>query len=293
MLNLFGYYTHPEQLVGHAYLKEALAFIEEPASWKDDKTPSKEQLAPILNIIKNDGHLAYNYAITVIKGRFLEGEAAIIKDATHIVSYATEILAKDPEWPYPNGRWPEAESTILKHPYMIITYIMNVRKTQWLEAEDFIAQDAVASYEYAKKILKHRFEKGESIIINDPTDPKHRTNCLSVQYAEEILAKDPKWPHKSGRWPEAEPSILKFARDSYEYANKILANDPDWTKEKGHENGRWPEAEVVLLKDKDSTWAKAYAQKVLKHRWPELEPKLKKEGGMPWIMYANQFNIEV
>ena len=36
-----------------------------------------------------------------------------------------------------------------------------------------------------------------------------------------------------------------------------------------------------------------FTQDVIKGRWSELEPKLKKEGGMPWIMYANQFNIEV
>jgi hypothetical protein len=66
-----------------------------------------------------------------------------------------------------------------------------------------------------------------------------------------------------GRWPEAEPLIVKDPEYAYVYARDVI-------------KGRWPEAEAMFLANSLSDWryslrARDYANDVIKGRWPEAE----------------------
>ena len=68
-----------------------------------------------------------------------------------------------------------------------------------------------------------------------------------------------------GRWPEAEPYIMKDPHIAYLYANDLM------------EGKRWPEAEPYIMKD--PSIASNYATNVIKGRWPEAEPYIMKHPG--------------
>jgi len=69
-----------------------------------------------------------------------------------------------------------------------------------------------------------------------------------------------------GRWPEAEPYIMKNVVDVSAYAAYTYAKDVI--------KGRWPEAEPIIMKSPED--ALAYAKDVIKGRWPEAEPIIMK-----------------
>ncbi len=106
--------------------------------------------------------------------------------------------------------------------------------------------------------------------------------------------RDPEYGYKyakniiKGRFPEAEPYIMKDSWHASRYAIKILANDPEWTSIKGHENGRWPEAEPYIMKDPEDILS--YARDVIGGRWIEAEPHIKQS--MWWTVYKAKFGIE-
>ena len=64
-----------------------------------------------------------------------------------------------------------------------------------------------------------------------------------------------------GRWPEAEPYIMKNSYPAFRYAFNLI-------------KGRWPEAEPYIMKN--SEYAYRYALEVIKGRWPEAEPYIMK-----------------
>jgi len=80
-----------------------------------------------------------------------------------------------------------------------------------------------------------------------------RTPESAYYYADHVL---------NDRWPEAEPQILKSPKYSYWYALRVI-------------KGRWPEAESTILESPES--AAAYTQNIIKGRWPEAEEVLKKD----------------
>lgn len=67
------------------------------------------------------------------------------------------------------------------------------------------------------------------------------------QYAKHVI---------KGRWPEAEPYIMKDALAARRYAFSII-------------KGRWPEAELMISKNAEA--AGLYAHYVIKDRWPKAE----------------------
>jgi hypothetical protein len=75
---------------------------------------------------------AFFYAQEVIKGRWLEGEPAIMADAHWACVYAIEII---------QGRWPEAEKYIIAHPNTAFNYAHKILKERWYDAEELICQD--------------------------------------------------------------------------------------------------------------------------------------------------------
>lgn len=79
-----------------------------------------------------------------------------------------------------------------------------------------------------------------------------------------------------GRWPEAEPFIMRDYRSIYEYCLLII-------------KGRWPEAEPVLLQNHE--WAERYAYVIMKQRWPELERTILNDP--IWsVDYINNFSLD-
>jgi hypothetical protein len=131
---------------------------------------------------------------------------------------------------------------VAKDPKTALMYITMYAFHPWPEAEPAISTDEHSSYQYALRILKGRFEKGEHSISLEP--------YYAILYAKDILAKDSSWQYKNGRWPEAEKAIIKsmeeYAIDAenyaYEYAASVLGE-------------RWPEAEPYI-RNNDYVWGK-------------------------------------
>lgn len=140
---------------------------------------------------------------------------------------------------------------VAKDPKAAYTYIIMFGNFErWPEAEPAIATNTHVSYEYALRVIKGRFERGEATICAEP--------FYAVLYAQNILAKDPTWPHKNGRWPEAEKVMIK----SIEGINSDAEDH-----------------------------ACRYAIKVLGERWLEVEPYLRTNGFL-WNEYKTHFGIE-
>lgn len=85
-----------------------------------------------------------------------------------------------------------------------------------------------------------------------------------------------KYKLNGGRWPEAEPFILK-------------KRDPIWALFYARDiiQGRWPEAELFILKHKDANLAYRYANEVIKGPWPEAEQIIKRDAAA-WSYYTKK-----
>jgi hypothetical protein len=84
--------------------------------------------------------------------------------------------------------------------------------------------------------------------------------------------------HERGRWPEAEPYLMKVPGLAHWYAQDII-------------KGRWEESEPYIMKN--SYWAYRYAVDVMKKRWPEAEEYIKQNTFREneWGKYKKEFNI--
>lgn len=100
-----------------------------------------------------------------------------------------------------------------------------------------IARSSKLSFYYACNVIQGRWTGGENAV--------KRTPEFAYHYAVSILAEDPEWPHANGRWPEAEPVIMKSGFEACMYAVYILKH-------------RWPEAEPYISK---SNWWQEYKDK--------------------------------
>ena len=150
---------------------------------------------------------AYGYAKDVIKGRWPEAESYIMKDPESAYMYAVEVI---------KGRWPEAEPLIIKAPDVASMYAIDIIKGRWPEAESVISTDAESAYYYAKDVIKGRWPEAESVISTDAG--------AAYMYAIYVI---------KGRWPEAESVISTDANAAYIYVKYVI-------------KGRWPEAEPYI-----------------------------------------------
>ena len=89
---------------------------------------------------------------------------------------------------------------------------------------------------------------------------------FAYRYAENVIG---------GRWPEAEPIIMKDPDSAFYYAQMVI-------------HGRWPEAEPHIMKN--SYWAYKYAFYVIQDRWPEAEPTIMEDPDK-WRHYCKHFDI--
>lgn len=95
-----------------------------------------------------------------------------------------------------------------------------------------------------------------------------RSRYIPTYYAIDVI---------KGRWPEAEPVIKDNARLSSLYARHALKD-------------RFELGEPAILKNPDEIVD--YAIHVLGHRWPEAEPILKADNEVPWHEYKAFFNLK-
>lgn len=116
---------------------------------------------------------------------------------------------------------------------------------------------------------------------------RHKPN-YAYRYARFII---------KGRWPDAEPYIMKDPFCSYLYAayvikgrwtevESIVMTDPYTTfcYARNVIKGRWIEAEPIILTC--SKQAANYATFIIGERWPEAEPILKANHS-DWVLYRN------
>jgi lambda repressor-like predicted transcriptional regulator len=134
----------------------------------------------------------------------------------------------------------EALIPIVRDPWLTYEYVLKIAKGKIKdEWEDIIAQSSYASYQYAKKVLKGPFRKGEKAIAESPD--------YSYWYASDIL---------QGLFPKGEDAIAESPKYAYLYAKNII-------------KGRWPKGEKAIAKDPE--YAYRYALEVIKDRFPEAE----------------------
>ena len=147
--------------------------------------------------IAKDVYWSLQYAKKIIGGRWPEAEPAIAKDAYWSLQYACDI----------GRRFPAGEKAILASGDvgLMVSYAKEVIGGRWPEAEPRIANSDRWSLDYAS-IIKDRFPAGEKAIL------KSEYPQLMVDYAKEVIG---------GRWPEAEPIIMKNPEASSEYLQLV------------------------------------------------------------------------
>ena len=97
-------------------------------------------------------------------------------------------------------------------------------------------------------------------------DVKELTPYNLYRYARDVI---------QGRWPEAEPIIMKDPKCACWYACFVI-------------KGRWPEAEPTIMEGPHC--ARWYARDVIKGRWPEAEPIIM-GNTYGWSDYCEHFGI--
>ena len=127
-------------------------------------------------------------------------------------------------------------------------YQFHFESSQFMDKnDDPLDSTQIKYFREQNPITAKLFKTKEKNILNNQ-DPSN-----TVKYAREVLG---------GRWPEAEPVIVKDGAAAYEYAQRVI-------------KGRWPEAEPVIAKD--AMTSQRYARLVIKGRWPEAEPVIIKD----------------
>ncbi len=124
-MNLYKLHDKPKSL--HGYEERDNVVPELIRKQIDSGKPANAQ--QLKNIASNP-ELVYWYAITIIKGRFTEGEQAIASDPNDAYLYAKYVI---------KGRFPEGEPAIASDPWY--------------------------AYLYAKYVIKGRFPEGEKDIL--------------------------------------------------------------------------------------------------------------------------------
>jgi len=142
-----------------------------------------------------------------------------------------------------------------------VIYAQKVLKGRFPEGEPAIAQNIPLALDYARDIMNGRFELAEPNMISNLDWSSNRTPIMNYFVKNGVANK------------EIERRILE--RESMhipEYAAKCMG-------------GRWPEAEPVLLRNmallQNISNVHKYHRDVIKDRWPELEDRiiLMKKGG--------------
>jgi lambda repressor-like predicted transcriptional regulator len=156
----------------------------------------------------NSPTLAFNYANSVIRGRWPEGEDLIATDSINSYNYSASVL---------KGRFLKGEDAIATNPRIIYNYVQYFVKGPFPKGEDAIATDAQSSFYYARDIIKGPWPKGEDAIATNASS--------SVAYAYFILNKK--------RFLKGEKAIKQSKLYSTKYRDDIPGAPPPhgWTRE--------------------------------------------------------------
>jgi len=114
MLNLYNFYSEPESLANYEQAKTQVPLV----AW--DLANTDEQKRALGHLWAQDPKLAYDYASTVLHGRFLAGEPAIARNSAWAYYYAWNVLEK----PWPPGS--KAIETIARDTYYSDEYAREV-----------------------------------------------------------------------------------------------------------------------------------------------------------------------
>jgi len=140
-------------------------------------------------------------------------------------------------------------------------YQFQFESNQFMDEQDRkINTDIIKNLRMDHPVISKLFKRHEQKLLRDAKafiaiDGAYMFNGL-VTYAKLVIR---------GRWPEAEPYIMK-SNDAVRYAAFII-------------QGRWPEAEPYIMKSDSAVW---YASDVIKGRWPEAEPYIMKSDSAVW-----------
>ena len=167
-------------------------------------------------------------------------------------------------------KWEEYEKAILNNPTRseeLVGYLwfINGEKRAGEPYESYLLKSINAKnlpdyddcIDYAKN-CNIRWAELEKIMLS------HGDSIELPLYAETVIG---------GRWPEAEPIMLKEPYVGYLYTMNVLKQ-------------RWPELEQEIIKRQDGSTACYYATGVLKRRWPEMEPIILSER---YKMFASSY----
>jgi hypothetical protein len=142
----------------------------------------------------------------------------------------------------------------------------------------------IKTYNYARS-LGCRWPEGEAVLLhNGDTESlfAYAEDIVKGRWpeAEPIIIKDPEYAYLyarsviKGRWPEAEPTIMKNPEFAYFYAKDVI-------------KGRWPKAEPIIMTS--IRWIEPYARSVIKGRWPKAEPIIKTDASY-WKKYQDSLD---
>ena len=121
-------------------------------AWKANKRLPKLEV-----FILENAKASYDYAVYIIKDRWVEAEPIIAKDGESASLYARNVI---------KGRWAEGEPIILRSSKWSYNYAYNVIKDRWEEAEQIIATNAYFAYLYAKDVIKWRIKGNKDFYIS-------------------------------------------------------------------------------------------------------------------------------
>ena len=111
------------------------------------------------------------------------------------------------------------ESCIAKDPWLAAMYAINFIKGRWVEAEQIIASNADASYEYASTIMKGRFELGEDAIFEDYETSQAYIHVVTVCFDQTLPEK---WAKYYPNYQELQTMAERLGLTDYE---KLTSED--------------------------------------------------------------------
>jgi hypothetical protein len=216
------------------------------------------RMMQLYNAIASSPNTTFNYAMKVNNGdRFILGEPAILDGhPNYIIEYAYLVI---------KGRWKEGEDAILnkiENRSAILPYWAKVSRfvsyknvdgnPRWLEAEPILLlhkkllEDAIF---YCSMYIRDRWSDLEKAILAN--DNKYGA-IAATTYAEIIMGYGKRSAFSSekvpARWEDAEPLILKHPTAILRYITRILPysdDKPEGCYFKGNKF-IWPEGEKVL-----------------------------------------------
>jgi len=193
-------------------------------------------------------------------------------------------------------------------------YQFHFEESQFMDAQDQeIPHELLKQWRESHPVLSKLFKKCEKELLSKK---KPRSLYIYVRdvikgrwpEAEPYIIKNPGCAYQyakdliKGRWPEAEPYIKNSAVDACLYAidviegrwpaaEPIIMKDPHYAYRyaKSVLLRRWPEAEPYILSDSDTAYW--YARYVIKRRWPEAEHIIASDR-WEWRRYQEEFRIE-